>query len=362
VEISSLVAKSSAIELPDEKSIRVLKAMAQRVAAWENKVLKSLTLVPGESKPFNVESLKGLASIGVDIPVCIPLEQRLTTIIEDGGCRHCLCGGPSDGRFMVGCDHCDVWFHGHCVRVSATDDLTDWKCPCCTGTPVESIELELEKFHDKYTDAGAEGDSEDMDSSRHSHVDVSSKAPNPENLWPPFGLFGSETAQEAMGKELAAIPDGVESQHQPALVVIDRPMKQEPAVSFPPRPPGSSFDAATLNVGTSDKSNHSAAAGLVSGNTGAIGFGSTAVLGFGSRVISCSSSEVTSLGFGSQSSAASTMTGLSIGSSTTGSTTSSREMGSTAASVRLPVLAAAPTQCPLVSVGTAMEANVPANS
>ena len=38
-------------------------------------------------------------------------------VIEDRGERYCICRGPSDGSYMIGCDLCEEWFHGACVNV-----------------------------------------------------------------------------------------------------------------------------------------------------------------------------------------------------------------------------------------------------
>ena len=37
------------------------------------------------------------------------------------------------GRFYVGCDHCQDWFHGHCVGVTKTeaDTMETYVCPNC---------------------------------------------------------------------------------------------------------------------------------------------------------------------------------------------------------------------------------------
>jgi hypothetical protein len=76
-------------------------------------VHKATSPCPSETKPFNLDLLNELSVAGDDIPLCLPMEQRLLTIIEDQGCRHCLCGGPSDGRFMIACEQYDQWFHVH---------------------------------------------------------------------------------------------------------------------------------------------------------------------------------------------------------------------------------------------------------
>lgn len=283
-EIASLVDQASSIELPDEKAIRIIKSMAQRVMAWENRVEKALTPIPGEGKPFNLDALKLYAAAGDDIPVCMPLEQRLATVIDDDGCRHCLCGGPSDGRFMVGCDQCDLWFHGHCVNVGKNtphDDLTDWRCPACEGGSTESINLHLDSFHDMYDVDADDSDSEDGQ-------DVSSKAPDPDRLWPPFGLFGSETAREILGEEICAIPDCLDP-----LIATAAAEPSFATTDFASDSLACSSNSAIMGFGSQ----------TISSSIAAMGFGSlasnsnTAVLGFGSQASSSSSA---ALGFGSQ--------------------------------------------------------------
>jgi hypothetical protein len=197
-EIESLVDEVSSIELPDEKAVRMLKVLANRAVTWQSKASKLLEPAPGEKKPFNVDALKELASASDDIPLCLPFAPRLHTVIEDKGARHCVCGGPSDGRFMVSCDQCDEWFHGHCVAVSKpiSEEIGDWKCPSCIGSELDSNTFNLDNFHDSY---GVETEEDEADDS--------SKAPDPEKMWPPYGLFGSEKANEALGDECCAIPD-----------------------------------------------------------------------------------------------------------------------------------------------------------
>ena len=203
-ELISLVKQTKSIDFPDEKAVRTLKSMAKRVTVWQNKVTKALSPIPGETKFFHVGTLKELAAAGDDIPVCMPLETRLSNVIEDGGARYCLCGGPSDGRFMVGCEQCDGWFHGHCVGIdkgTPEEELNGWKCPKCAGKPPQA--LELNRFHENFgAEIVDESESEEME-------EVSSKAPDPDELWPPFGLFGSPKANEILGEECCAIPDNL---------------------------------------------------------------------------------------------------------------------------------------------------------
>ncbi|KAG0245491.1 hypothetical protein BGW41_000118 [Actinomortierella wolfii] len=46
---------------------------------------------------------------------------------------NCICKNPQldDGLFMVACDKCDDWFHGHCVDVRDGDVQGTWYCPRC---------------------------------------------------------------------------------------------------------------------------------------------------------------------------------------------------------------------------------------
>lgn len=205
--LKSLLDQASAIELPDEKALRMMRALYQRCTNWESKLLKALTPCPGDRKPFNIEILKELSIAGDDIPVCMPLESRLLTVIEDNGIRHCVCGGPSDGRFMLACERCDRWYHGHCVQVSSRTpekDLVGWNCPSCRGKPQICLDdLNLEKFHDYF-----DFDTDVRDSfAKIDNEVVSSISEDEDELWPPFGLFGSHGATEALGEECAAMPD-----------------------------------------------------------------------------------------------------------------------------------------------------------
>lgn len=39
---------------------------------------------------------------------------------------YCICRKPDSGKWMIGCDGCDDWFHGECVKIEESDgDLVD---------------------------------------------------------------------------------------------------------------------------------------------------------------------------------------------------------------------------------------------
>ena len=48
---------------------------------------------------------------------------------------YCLCRGPDDHRWMIGCDVCEDWFHGECVQLDKEtgEKLVErFVCPNCT--------------------------------------------------------------------------------------------------------------------------------------------------------------------------------------------------------------------------------------
>lgn len=212
VELRSLVKDASDFQFTDERGVRAIRSLSSRAKAWEIKVAKALQPIPGESKPFDVAHLQELAAAGDDIPVVMPCELRIATVIEDNGCRHCLCGGPSDGRFMLCCETCDRWFHGHCVRIQKNtpeDELTDWKCPSCCGEPLNLSKLDLSRFHRRFS---SEIESEcKADETDDPEEPYEAPASNPNDLWPPFGLLGSAKAREVLGEECSAITDRIGS-------------------------------------------------------------------------------------------------------------------------------------------------------
>ena len=86
---------------------------------------------------------------------CVGLSQAQSTRVKQWYCRscarrqvaamarttvYCHCHGPWDGRsFMIQCDACDVWYHGHCVgySVHSLQRCTEaafrkYSCPTCT--------------------------------------------------------------------------------------------------------------------------------------------------------------------------------------------------------------------------------------
>jgi hypothetical protein len=200
-DVQALVrhASSSKVRLPSESALRVLRGLTQRATGWQIRVMKAIAPSPGEVRPFDIDQLRDLSKAGDDIPLNMSFQARLAATIDDKGVRHCICGGPSDGRLMLSCDACDRWFHSQCVGLSreASADLDEWKCPECSGVAVGVSQNGFEEFHNQYDCPDESSDTDDESSSLGSGA---------EELWPPYGLLGSEKAEVAIGKEASEAP------------------------------------------------------------------------------------------------------------------------------------------------------------
>ncbi|EPS44299.1 hypothetical protein H072_1701 [Dactylellina haptotyla CBS 200.50] len=82
-----------------------------------------------------------------------PPKQPLETV-------YCICRRPDTGKWMIGCDGCDDWFHGECVSLQPTDeDLVDqYFCPGCQekgfGTTTWKRKCRLPSCHNAALIAG----------------------------------------------------------------------------------------------------------------------------------------------------------------------------------------------------------------
>ncbi|KAF8476850.1 hypothetical protein BDZ91DRAFT_672059 [Kalaharituber pfeilii] len=48
---------------------------------------------------------------------------------------YCICRRPDSGKWMIGCDGCDDWFHGTCINIAESDGelVESYFCPNCTS-------------------------------------------------------------------------------------------------------------------------------------------------------------------------------------------------------------------------------------
>jgi len=194
-EIEFLMNMAENIDFPEEKALRMIKNMYGRAKSWQVKVYKELAPVAGEKKGFNVSSLEEIEAACEDIPMRMKEESLVAGVIEDKGARHCVCGGPTDARFMLSCDVCEKWFHGPCVRVSKHESecIEKWSCPLCSGKPTNiNIAARGIVCHELKV---------------RSKPNISTEAPDASTMWPPFGLFHSALAQEVLGDKCSGIAD-----------------------------------------------------------------------------------------------------------------------------------------------------------
>jgi hypothetical protein len=216
-EIMHVISTSESLNLPDEKAVKMLKAMAQRTSQWQAKARKGLLPVPGETTPFNMDMLRSLDDGASSLPFELSEAVCLANAIEDKGCRHCICGGANDGTFMLGCDKCDCWFHGRCVGVEKEigTSLEHWICPRCSQEntePLQQKSVDPEEWFDcvEYDDDDSVSSNED-----------SPCAPTVEKLWPPFQLLGSEKSRELLGETCVLLSDEHGSMESFMKILLD---------------------------------------------------------------------------------------------------------------------------------------------
>ncbi len=61
------------------------------------------------------------------------LSSEGSPVDQEDDQAYCYCRQPWQGRFMIQCDYCDVWYHGSCVNVTAAEGLgiQKYKCGTC---------------------------------------------------------------------------------------------------------------------------------------------------------------------------------------------------------------------------------------
>ncbi len=100
---------------------------------------------------YKVQLKKTVATVNHDrmkycreVPLPVWLQRARTNIASEetpldlsheasGTKLYCICKQPDDGQFMIQCDSCLDWFHGHCVNISEIEaELIDiYTCPPC---------------------------------------------------------------------------------------------------------------------------------------------------------------------------------------------------------------------------------------
>ncbi|XP_068454727.1 CXXC-type zinc finger protein 1a [Clinocottus analis] len=88
---------------------------------------------------------------------------------------YCVCRKPDINCFMIGCDSCAEWFHGHCVGVSekAAKPIRVWFCPSCRDKdPSLEIKYRLKKTKEEKESEAEREDKPDEDGSSTSQLKI----------------------------------------------------------------------------------------------------------------------------------------------------------------------------------------------
>ena len=192
-EIQVLLEKSEGITFPDERALKIIRGIYSRCKSWQDRARAALLPSTETNRPFDVTVLSKLFRELRNIPLFIAEESRVWNTIDDKGERHCLCGGPSDGTFMLACDKCGIWFHGACIGLTKEngESLSKWHCPPCTE---KYGELSL-----VYADQGAENGIEGNSIEKIIRI-PSPHAPDVNSLWPPLDVDKVAVELDAIGK------------------------------------------------------------------------------------------------------------------------------------------------------------------
>ncbi|CAI5744226.1 unnamed protein product [Peronospora destructor] len=129
----SMTAARSLVEEGEDIAIDMpvfdfLKEHLEIASDWENRVLGS-GIETGQARVANLLALLNeyeCARLVIDLDMH---RDVLKTATE----RYCICRQPFDG-LMIGCDHCDDWFHDSCIGMSKekAEKVEHYTCPSCT--------------------------------------------------------------------------------------------------------------------------------------------------------------------------------------------------------------------------------------
>ncbi|KAI9911834.1 hypothetical protein PsorP6_009381 [Peronosclerospora sorghi] len=114
-----------AIDLP---VFDYLKEHLELANDWEKRVLAS-GIETGQAR---IATLLALLNEYECARLVIDLDMH-RDVLKSATERYCICRQPFDG-LMIGCDHCDDWFHDSCIGMSKekVEKVEHYTCPSCT--------------------------------------------------------------------------------------------------------------------------------------------------------------------------------------------------------------------------------------
>uniref|UniRef100_A0A9J8DEN7 CXXC-type zinc finger protein 1 n=1 Tax=Cyprinus carpio carpio TaxID=630221 RepID=A0A9J8DEN7_CYPCA len=89
------------------------------------------------------------------------------TNLNPGNARvYCVCRKPDTNCFMIGCDNCNEWFHGDCIKISEkmAKTIRVWYCEKCRSKN-ESLEIKFRPKKSREKEAEADGTDNQQDRS-----------------------------------------------------------------------------------------------------------------------------------------------------------------------------------------------------
>nr|CCA21703.1 conserved hypothetical protein [Albugo laibachii Nc14]CCA21874.1 conserved hypothetical protein [Albugo laibachii Nc14] len=109
-------------------TIIFLKDQVNAARDWEKRLLESRI----ETGQAQVDDLSRLLSEYDSSRWVIDLDMH-RNVLQTATERYCICRQPYSG-FMIGCDHCEDWFHDTCIGLSKerAEKIDHYTCPSCT--------------------------------------------------------------------------------------------------------------------------------------------------------------------------------------------------------------------------------------
>jgi len=108
------------------EELKQLRAEIRAARNWSNRAKKCNV----EQGSIHVNDVKQLVEEHDSLLIEMPDELE---ILKQATVGYCICRRPYDG-FMIGCDHCEEWYHGSCIGISESkaDRYEKFTCVRCS--------------------------------------------------------------------------------------------------------------------------------------------------------------------------------------------------------------------------------------